>query len=69
MLNIDETTLDHLDNDWQSKSEEKNYQMLLLWSRANGSQATFKILGQAFVSVKRKDLQEKLYELCGNLDA
>ncbi|PIK39751.1 hypothetical protein BSL78_23409 [Apostichopus japonicus] len=41
--------------------KETVYQMLLAWAQRNGSNATYRILGEALKAAGRTDLQEELY--------
>ncbi|XP_071832901.1 uncharacterized protein [Apostichopus japonicus] len=63
-LGLDDSELCTLERDNTNNGRtETVYQMLLYWKQSNGSQATYRVLGEALIAAKRRDLQEKLYKL------
>ncbi|XP_071842849.1 uncharacterized protein [Apostichopus japonicus] len=67
-LKLDETDLDNIEADNKSKGQkEVVYQLLLLWKRKNGMEATKKTLRDALKAANRKDLSDYLLnrEQCG----
>ncbi|XP_071842511.1 uncharacterized protein [Apostichopus japonicus] len=67
-LKLEETKLENIEADNKSKGQkEVVYQMLLLWKRKHGKQATNKTLSYALQAAERKDLSDYLLirEQCG----
>ncbi|XP_071843403.1 uncharacterized protein [Apostichopus japonicus] len=61
-LGLDDSKLYNLERDYTNQGHKETvYQMLLTWKRRIGSQATYRVLGEALEAAGRRDLQEKLY--------
>ncbi|PIK39683.1 hypothetical protein BSL78_23473, partial [Apostichopus japonicus] len=61
-LGLDDSKLYNLERDYTNQGHKETvYQMLLTWKQRNGSQATYRALGEALKAAGRTDLQEKLY--------
>ncbi|XP_071843397.1 uncharacterized protein [Apostichopus japonicus] len=62
-LGLDDSELCTLERDYTNKGHKETvYQMLLTWKQRNGSQATYRVLGEALKAAGRTDLQEALYK-------
>ncbi|XP_071842509.1 uncharacterized protein [Apostichopus japonicus] len=61
-LGLEDSKLYNLESDYTNQGHKETvYQMLLTWKQRNGSQATYRVLGEALIAAGRRDLQEKLY--------
>ncbi|XP_071842505.1 uncharacterized protein [Apostichopus japonicus] len=61
-LGLKEPELCNLERDCTNQEHKETvYQMLLTWKQKNGSQATYRVLGEALEAAGRRDLREKLY--------
>ncbi|XP_071854200.1 uncharacterized protein [Apostichopus japonicus] len=61
-LGLDDSELCNHERDYTNHGhKEIVYQSLLTWKQRNGSQATYRVLGEALEAAGRRDLREKLY--------
>ncbi|KAJ8027692.1 FAS-associated death domain protein [Holothuria leucospilota] len=67
-LTIKEAQINSIQRDYDGHTQEQTYQMLLLWKRKKGDDATYRALVQALRQAQLNDLADELSPKQGKMD-